>query len=371
MRLSIDRAYKVVTGKKPVEIQIFYTEIRMKIPCPSESHREGEMPTVGEWALARIRELQTARGVTLDRVLYNHTPIEIERLERFVLEFGGTVPVPAPPVRDAPAVVIPPEVLAIGPYNQVHIAAWYQHEGMEKPDRHFCFQPISIGLEFVYHYVRWLEEEHPEVVFPKFKIDKYEVSREAFEALRPWGRMEEEKEHTVTVYYTVNRVPFVKFFDGVPIEAAARALSWLETFDRVAGVGDTTGIRRIHFVADSTGSNMDIAREGLARLATPAPEPDPDDGPISTGSPGVCCPENRLGRDGHCTGCGTALLPELQARYLHLLRDEIASTLEFDKLPHDGVLIVNVGGGYVVLVAPRAGDLPTALAEHLTSEATE
>ena len=100
--------------------------------------------------------------------------------------------------------------------------------------------------------------------------------------------------------------------------------------------------------------------------------PDPDDGPIPIrGAPGVCCPENQLGRDGRCTGCGTVLLPELRARYLHLLRDEVERGLEFDVLPHDGVRIVKVGGGYVVLVAPRAGDLPVALVEHLMSEASE
>jgi hypothetical protein len=101
----------------------------------------------------------------------------------------------------------------------------------------------------------------------------------------------------------------------------------------------------------------------------PAPKPDPDDGPISTGSPGVCCPENQLGKDGKCTGCGTVLVPELRARYLHLLRDEIERDLGFDVLPHDGVRIVNVCGGYVVVVVPRSGDLPAALVEHLMGEA--
>jgi len=386
--MSVDRAYKAVTGKASVVIQIFPVVSPTATEWHAATHLNGEMPAVGERALAHIRDLQ-AREVLLDRVLYNHSLVSVENLETQVTKAGGTLPsveasepepeeaacdaerveVPAP-VQSS--VVIPAEVLAIGPDEQVTIAAWYLYEGLEKPERTHCYQPPKEGVDAILRMTRVLKNMHPDATFPKFKIGAHEVSREVMEALRAWGRMlPEETEHTISVYYSTGGVPHVRFFDGLPVEAAQDAVQWVRAAEADLRVpGTYFGVRRIHF-ADGAGGDMDVSRKGLERLAMPAPEPDPDDGPISTGSPGVCCPDNRLGRDGRCTGCGKVLLPELQSRYLHLLRDEIEATLQFSKYPYDGVRIVNICGGHVVVVVPRSGDLPTALVAHLMGEAAE
>ena len=339
----------------------------------------GEMPEVGERALKSIRDVETLGGCA-GKIQFNQQVVPLFEL-KYLIETAcrqeGRLPTPAPEPEPEPEeaacdaapgeepapvqkdVVIPAEVLDIGPDEQVTIGVWYQREGMPKPDYMNNRQPLAVGIISITAWMRHTEVD-PGYAFPKIKVGPHEVSREVLEALRAWGRMEEEKEHTITVYYTNNRVPRVRFFDGVPIEAAARALSWLDTFDRLL-TDDTTAVRRIHF-ADGAGSDMDISSKGLERLAMPAP--------VAKAS-GGCCPERRLGKDGRCTGCGTVLLPELQARYLHLLRDEFEATLEFSRYPYESVMIVDMGGRYAVAVVPPTGDLPEALVEHLMGEASE
>ena len=380
--MSIDRAHReVVVAKAPAKEAGVAVDHRIQVffPSPTEGeperarHFDGEMPAVGEHALQWIR-LRRSCGEPIDRILYNHTIVTVQTLEHMVetaCKREGRLPEKEPPApaveevaqaagpKPAPVqspVVIPPEILAIGPDEQVNIGVWYQREGMEKPDYTHSRQPLADG---VIGMTRWMQyaEVDPGYTYPKIKIGQHEVSREVLEALRPWGRMPEEKEHTISVYYTVAGVPYVMWFDGVPNEAAQKAVAWLD------GADVEVEVRRMHF-SDKHGADCDIRREGLEGLAAPATWKPTKKTPLP---PAGCCPERRIGTDGKCTGCGTVILPELQARCLHLVRDEVEAMLQFDRLPYETVAIVEVTGGFAIMVTP-AKEIPEWLADRLNEE---
>jgi len=65
------------------------------------------------------------------------------------------------------------------------------------------------------------------------------------------------------------------------------------------------------------------------------------------------------------------MIPEVQARYLRLMQDEVESTLRLNRYPCESVTIVNLGGRYAVVVVPPEGDLPEDLVAHLMGEGVE
>ncbi len=232
------------------------------------------------------------------------------------------------PVQDH--VTIPPEILALKPDEVVTIGVWYQWENMVKPEYSNNRQELAVGVIGMTDWMRYREKSNPEVVFPKVKIGKFETTREVLEALRPWGRMHEEEEHTISVYYTApNDVPHVKFFDGVPAGAARETLRWLRSRE-----ANEIVLRRIHY-ADGAGSHMDVSREGLSRLAMPAPEK--RDPPAK----------------------------ELDRLYLERVRGEIESMLQFDKYPYESVLVAI---DRVEVRVPPAERLPEILRENLQQD---
>ncbi|KAF5071327.1 hypothetical protein DSECCO2_213100 [anaerobic digester metagenome] len=344
--VSVDRAYREVTGKADEKPAAGH-QIRVWFSGPDTAGDTdynifgGEMPDVGEQALAWIRRWQACGSdYKITRIRYNKTDIDIETLEMMVWKAGGDwvlpavkkpapSPEPAPaPTFEAPAVVIPPEVLALSQDEPVTIGVWYQKEGMPKPEYTNNRGRLAEGVISMTAWMRHTEVD-PGYVFSKFKVGPHEVSREILEALRPWGRMEEEKEHTVSVYYTVAGVPLVRFFDGVPTGAAREALEWLRSPEAFEAA-----VRRLHY-SDGAGSDMDISREGLARLAMPAP--------------------------------AKRVRPtsELERLYLERVRDEIESMLTFDKYPFESVLVAI---DRVEVTVPPVERLPGWIRESLQQE---